>query len=147
MAGTWVTCNQGVAMVVHHHTLIIAKVLIDPKKLNCNGIQKMLSRLVEKTNMKKLFEPIAIHGKYGYTGTVGIVTSHMAFHYFETEQALHFDVYSCMEYNLNSLLGFLDSYWKIDQADVIFIERDKGPKMRNYKYKQKQLLEVRGEQK
>lgn len=128
-------------MVVHHHAIVIASVQRKPREINLSSLRAFLSNLVDEIRMEKLFEPIAVHGKYGYTGIAGIVTSHIAFHYFETEQVLHLDVYSCKEYNLNTLMEFLDDYWKIRKADVIFLERDKGPKLKQHRYEERKLTE------
>lgn len=89
--------------------------------------------------MNALFAPIAIHGKFGFTGIVGIVTSHIAFHYFDEGQVLHFDVYSCKKYDLAALMRFLDTYWRIDKADVLFVTRDEGPSVERFNYQNNKL--------
>ncbi len=127
-------------MVVHHHLIVIAKVNTAADSVNCDSLNNMLSELVKEIRMNKLFEPIVVYGKYGYTGIAGIVTSHIAFHYFENEKTLHLDVYSCKEYDLGIVMNFLDSFWNVDKADVVFIERDHGPKITEMAYVGKKLL-------
>ena len=113
-------------MIVHHQTIVVATVQRQPCDINCEDLSKFLSELVEEIKMNALFEPIVIDGKYGFTGIVGIVTSHIAFHYFDEGQTLHFDVYSCKEYDIVALINFLDQYWAISKADILFIKRDEG---------------------
>lgn len=91
--------------------------------------------------MKELFKPIAIHGKYGFTGIVGIVTSHITFHYFDEGQILHFDVYSCKEYDIKTLTKFIDKYWGIEKVDILFINRDKLFPTKSYNFLAGKLIE------
>ncbi len=126
-------------MVVHHHAIIVATVRRRPAEIRCDDLRVFLSDLVKVIGMQALFEPIAINGKYGFTGIVGIVTSHIAFHFFDSDQSLHFDVYSCKEFDLRALLEFIDRYWSIEKADVLFVKRDQGPEVDRYTYVQNSL--------
>ena len=119
-------------MVIHHHTIIVATVRKKSVEIDCGDLSLFLSKLVREIGMKELFKPIAIHGKYGFTGIVGIVTSHIAFHYFNKGQILHLDVYSCKKYNIKTLARFIDKYWGIEKADILFINRDKLFSNKNY---------------
>lgn len=121
-------------MVIHHHTIIVATVHKKSVEIDCGDLSLFLSELVKEIGMKELFKPIAIHGKYGFTGIVGIVTSHIAFHYFDEGQVLHFDVYSCKKYNIKTLTGFIDKYWGIKKADILFINRDKLFSTKSYNF-------------
>lgn len=126
-------------MVVHHQTIIVGTVRRRPEQISCEELRAFLTDLVDVIGMQALFEPIAINGKFGFTGIVGIVTSHIAFHFFESDQSLHFDVYSCKEYDLKVLLAFVDQYWDIEKADVLFVVRDQGPRIDRYVYSDKSL--------
>lgn len=128
-------------MVVHHHTIIVATVRKKSVEIDCRDLSLFLSKLVKAIGMKELFKPIAIHGKYGFTGIVGIVTSHIAFHYFDEGQILHFDVYSCKKYNIKTLIRFIDKYWGIENADILFINRDKLFSTKNYNFLVGKLIE------
>lgn len=130
-------------MIVHHQTVIVAKVKRRPEDINCDDLRTFLSDLVKEIGMQALFKPIAIDGKFGFTGIVGIVTSHIAFHFFDADQSLHFDVYSCKEYDLRELLDFIDTYWGIEKADVLFMRRDYGPEIEQYTYSHKALTKER----
>jgi len=127
------------ASIVHHQTIVVATVKRKPDEIQCKDLAKFLSDLVKEIKMNALFDPIAIHGKFGFTGIVGIVTSHIAFHYFDDGQTLHFDVYSCKKYNLRALMNFLNRYWQIEKADVLFIKRDEGPSEERFSYRDNKL--------
>lgn len=128
-------------MVIHYHTIIVARVHKKTSEINCGDLSCFLLELVKEIDMQKLFNPISIKGKYGFTGIVGIVTSHIAFHYFEKDQTLHFDVYSCKQYNLKTLIEFIDKYWGIKQADILFIDRDQLFYNKNYNFSAGKLTE------
>lgn len=128
-------------MIVHHHAIVVAKVRRVPTEISCDALRGFLSRLVTEIGMEKIFEPIAIDGKFGFTGVVGIVTSHIAFHYFDEEQSLHFDLYSCKEFDLAQVVTFVDAYWGIESADVLFLKRAAGPSVQRFKYSNGSLVE------
>jgi S-adenosylmethionine decarboxylase len=118
-------------------------VIVDrkPEEINCDDLRTFLSELVEHIKMNALFEPIAIDGKFGFTGMVGIVTSHIAFHYYDGDSSLHLDVYSCKAYDLEQLVKFINAYWRIVEGQVIFIDRDNTPSISKYSIsKEGQLL-------
>ena len=126
-------------MIVHHQAIVVATVKRKPDDIRCEDLSTFLSDLVEAIKMNALFDPIAIDGKFGFTGIVGIVTSHIAFHYFDEGQVLHFDAYSCKEYDLTVLMNCIDCYWKIEHANVLFVKRDEGPSIQRFIYKNHRL--------
>lgn len=127
-------------MIVHHHALIVATVRRLPTEINCADLRVFLSGLVKTIGMQSLFDPIAIDGKYGFTGIVGIVTSHIAFHFFDENQSLQFDVYSCKEFDLDILLKYIDEYWKIEMANILFIKRDRNLEQERFSFTQQGLV-------
>ena len=126
-------------MIVHHHAIFVATVCRSPAEIHCDDLRIFLAELVKTIGMRALFEPIALQGKYGFTGIVGIVTSHIAFHFFDADQSLHLDVYSCKEFDLPVVARFVDQYWEIKKADIVFIKRDQGPSVERYTYIENQL--------
>jgi S-adenosylmethionine/arginine decarboxylase-like enzyme len=120
--------------MVHHQAIIVATVRRQTANIQCEQLRAFLAELVDQIGMQKLFEPIAIHGKFGFTGIVGIVTSHVAFHFFDNDQSLHFDIYSCKEFDLKSALKYIDGYWGIETSTILFIKRDKGPEIDRFTY-------------
>ena len=121
-------------MIVHHQTIVVATVRRESSEICCKDLVDFMSGLVNEIEMTALFDPIAIHGKFGFTGIVGIVTSHIAFHYFDDEQTLHLDVYSCKEYNIEALMKFLNAYWDISKAEVLFLIRNEDLSEKRFVY-------------
>lgn len=129
-------------MIVHHQTIVVATVRRTMPEIDCDALKAFLSGLTDTIAMQRLFDPIAIHGKYGFTGIVGIVTSHIAFHFFDADQSLHLDVYSCKPYDLGKLLSYTDAYWRIEDAEILFIKRDEGPTVERFTYRNQSLEKV-----
>jgi len=59
-------------MIVHIKTIVVATVRRKPPEIRCGDLSAFLSKLVKVIKMQALFEPIAIHGKFGFTGIVGL---------------------------------------------------------------------------
>jgi len=57
---------------------------------------------------------------------MGIITSHVAFHYWVDEQYLQLDIYSCKEFDKHTTIKFLETFWKIDKSVSLFIDREIG---------------------
>ena len=126
-------------MVVHQHSVIDAVVARLPEHTTCAEMRAFLADLVDAIGMQRLFDPIAIDGKYGFTGIVGIVTSHIAFHYFEEDRSLHFDVYSCKAYELEKVMRHIDEFWQVEDASIVVVDRSDTTAVR-YSYKGNTLL-------
>ena len=129
-------------MIVHHHTIIVAKVNRKPAEIIKDDLYNFLDQFVTEIDMEKIFDPIIIDGKFGFTGVVGIVTSHISFHYFDEDQSLHLDIYSCKEYDFKKVLSYVDKYWKIETADIAFIKRDLLFNQKGYIYRDGKLNEM-----
>jgi S-adenosylmethionine/arginine decarboxylase-like enzyme len=127
-------------MIVHVHTIVDAIVRRTPQEVKTEELEAFLRDLVDLIGMKKLFEPIAINGKYGHTGIVGIVTSHIAFHYFDDDRSLHFDVYSCKSYDTTVVLDFLNRFWGIEKAVVHVIDREGTVSVTRLMYRDNELV-------
>jgi len=129
-------------MIVHLHTIIDAVVARKAEEIDAEDLRRFLLELVKLLDMQRLFDPIAIKGKYGFTGIVGIVTSHIAFHFFEQDQSLHLDVYSCKEYDPESVIKFVDQYWGVQSAAIHLIDRDGPVTVRRLCFRNNTLEEV-----
>lgn len=109
---------------VHHHLLVIAKCRRDPSAANLkDSLTRFLRHFIDSIEMHVLIDPVVQRGPYGFTGIAGIVTSHIAFHYFEMGQILQFDVYSCKPYDVDAVFAELERFWDIEDASAIFISR------------------------
>jgi S-adenosylmethionine/arginine decarboxylase-like enzyme len=127
-------------VIVHHHTIIVARVYKASKDIKCSDLKSFLVDLVDCLKMQPIFEPIAINGKFGFTGVIGIVTSHIAFHYYDSDQSLHLDVYSCKNYDLKQLVNQVDLFWDIIDADILFVNRGEKLSVDRYNYVQDKLI-------
>ena len=83
----------------------------DKNMNNTKYIYKLLNGLVNIIHMKKLTEPIVKNGKpylQGVSGIIMIETSHCSIHTFIKEKRINMDVYSCKDFNENSILDYLN---------------------------------------
>lgn len=111
--------------IIHHHLIYQAKV--DRKDLNeKSSIQlvQFLDDLVSVIDMQILIPPqVAFSHHKAWTGLVGIVTSHISFHFWTIEGYLQLDIYSCKRFDIPKTVTFLDNFWKSENKKVLFIER------------------------
>ncbi len=111
--------------IVHHHLIFQAAVgRNDLSEETKETLEVFLNELVTEIGMQKLFEPIVVLGRYGLTGMVGIVTSHIAFHYFLKEQCIQFDIYSCKEFDVEKTVLFLKHFWQAKEVKTLCINRE-----------------------
>jgi release factor glutamine methyltransferase len=111
--------------IIHHHLIYQARV--DRKDLNeKSSIQlvQFLNDLVSVIDMQILIPPqVAFSHQKAWTGLVGIVTSHISFHFWTIEGYLQLDIYSCKRFDIPKTVTFLDNFWKSENKKVLFIER------------------------
>jgi S-adenosylmethionine/arginine decarboxylase-like enzyme len=94
---------------------------------------------IAEVGMHVLIEPRIQLGPYGFTGVAGIVTSHIAFHYFQASRTLQFDLYSCRPYDLLKVVKALDRFWKMRHANILFLNRSDTFSLMRYEYKRGRL--------
>ena len=117
-------------MIFHKHLLVNARVK-DPIASEEKGID-FLTRLVERIDMKVIQGPFASYvdkpGNRGLTAIVMIETSHIAFHIWDEEDPslLQFDLYTCGELNLPSVLLAIGEQFKIISMDYNLFDRENG---------------------
>lgn len=113
--------------IVHHHLIIQCKVNIIPDSLKEEDLRKFMEELLEVIDMKALIKPQAkLSHQKAWTGVMGIITSHMAFHYWVDEQYLQLDIYSCKNFDKNKAINFIKKFWKAKDGRVLFINREVG---------------------
>ena len=117
-------------MLFHKHLLINAKV---EKPMKTEGqAMAFLEKLVERINMKIIKGPFASYvdkpGNRGLTAIVMIETSHIAFHIWDEEDPglIQFDLYTCGELNLPSVLLAIGEQFKIISMDYNLFDRENG---------------------
>jgi S-adenosylmethionine/arginine decarboxylase-like enzyme len=67
---------------------------------------------------------VAYSYQKAWTGLVGIVTSHISFHYWTEQNYLQLDIYSCKRFDIRKTIEFLDDFWKSKEKKILFIERE-----------------------
>lgn len=112
--------------IIHHHLIYQSKV--NRSDLNRNSgeiLERFLYDLVEQIGMQILIHPqVAFSHQKAWTGIVGIVTSHISFHYWTVEKRLQLDIYSCKEFDVSRAIHFLNSFWESEDVRTLFIERE-----------------------
>ena len=121
---------DGGSMIFHKHLLINAKV---EKPMKTEGqAMAFLEKLVERINMKIIKGPFASYvdkpGNRGLTAIVMIETSHIAFHIWDEKDPglMQFDLYTCGELNLPSVLLALGEDFNIISLDYNLFDRENG---------------------
>lgn len=111
----------------HKHLLLRAKVNAPP--LQMDNLDVMLRNLVNMIDMKILSGPhtvwCPVEGNTGWSGTVIIETSSIAFHsWIESHYpVIQLDVYSCKDFKVETVLKWL-SVFEPEQIDYKFIDRE-----------------------
>jgi S-adenosylmethionine/arginine decarboxylase-like enzyme len=117
-------------MLFHKHLLVNAKVK-DPMKSEEEAIS-FLKNLVDRINMKIIKGPFASYvdkpGNRGLTAIVMIETSHIAFHIWDEEDPglMQFDLYTCGELDLRSVLLALGKDFNIQTLEYNLFDRENG---------------------
>ena len=114
--------------LVHHHLIYQARV--SRGDLGENGEEELktfLLSLVREIDMEVLIEPrLKFSHQRAWTGLVGIVTSHIALHFWSIEQYVQLDIYSCKQFDRPKAVKFLDSFWQSRETKTLFIDREVG---------------------
>lgn len=114
--------------LVHHHLIYQAKVGRNDLQGNAEEILKnFLYDLVKEIGMQVLINPVLkFSHNFAWTGLVGIVSSHISFHYWTVEKYLQLDIYSCKEFDIKKVKNFLDKFWVASEQKILFINRESG---------------------
>lgn len=113
--------------IVHHHLLFQSRVDIAPDSLQEEDLKKMMTDLLTLLDMTCLIEPtFKLSHQKAWTGIMGIITSHIAFHYWVNEQYVQFDIYTCKQFDRQKAVDFLKNFWKGKEGKVMFIDREMG---------------------
>lgn len=114
--------------LIHHHLIYQAKVGRTDLGENAESVLKdFLYNLVNEIDMQVLIDPVfKFSHNDAWTGIIGIVTSHISFHYWTVEQYVQLDIYSCKEFDLEKAKDFLDLFWQASDQKILFINREQG---------------------
>ncbi len=114
--------------IVHHH--LIYQTNVGRKDLGADAEQKLkefLYDLLKEIDMQELIPAqFKFSHQKAWTGLLGIITSHMSFHYWTIEQYVQLDIYSCKPFDKEKTVIFLDNFWKGKDTKSLFIDREIG---------------------
>ncbi len=114
--------------IVHHH--LIYQAHVGRTDLGADAepkFREFLYSLMHAIDMEELIPPQFkfSHGD-AWTGLLGIVTSHISFHYWTIEKYVQLDIYSCKPFDKNKTVDFLNDFWKGSDVRTLFIDREMG---------------------
>jgi|SRR5680860_277439 len=114
--------------LVHHHLIYQAKVGRNDLKEDSEEILKnFLYNLVKEIDMQVLINPVLKYShNLAWTGIIGIVSSHISFHYWTVDQYVQLDIYSCKQFDVKKTKNFLDKFWTASEQKILFINRESG---------------------
>lgn len=107
-------------MKLHLHLIVDAKVKNPPR--DEATAKDWFERLVAAIDMEKLGGPWATYcddpANRGLTGQVWLTTSHSAFHFWDNtdEPFVKFDVYSCRDYEVETVMEMLKEFDMVSGA-------------------------------
>ncbi len=88
-----------------------------------------LLSIVAKVGMKPVTKPQAVYvadpGNEGLTGSINLATSHCAFHVWDNEGRLEFDLYSCKEFKPSDVIASVHEMFHIREGHYCFFDRDR----------------------
>jgi len=114
-------------LLKHHHLLFQGNVGIEPGDLHEDDLLRFFQALLNVVDMTCLIQPqVKLSQHNAWTGIIGIITSHIAFHYWVDEQYLQLDIYSCKEFDRFRTIAFLETFWKMSSSTSLFIDREIG---------------------
>lgn len=114
--------------LLHTHLIYQAEVNND-LLMKTNGLEGILEdflqELIDEIDMKCLILPQVKNSHLdAWTGLVGIVTSHIAFHYWVKEKYVQLDIYSCKNFDHLKAIEFINKFWQASSVKAIHIIRN-----------------------
>jgi S-adenosylmethionine/arginine decarboxylase-like enzyme len=83
--------------------------------------------LLEVIDMKCLIPAtLKFSHQKAWTGIVGVITSHVAFHFWTVEKYVQLDIYSCKKFDRKKAIKFLNEFWKASDVKALFVDRELG---------------------
>ncbi len=112
----------------HLHLLVKGYISVPPKEEA--HLNEFFKKLVEKVRMVVVAGPTSVYisepGNEGITGTVTLATSHASIHVWDAERPamFQFDLYSCSCFTAEEVLEELDSWFGLQSANWIMLDRN-----------------------
>lgn len=117
------------------HTHLLIKAFIKQPPMEVEPFNVWLKKLVELVGMQVLFGPTSVFcsdlENEGITGVIGLTTSHASFHcwHLAPRPFFQFDLYSCKDFDVDTVINFLHESFVIDECDYILIDRNEELKV------------------
>lgn len=101
----------------------------NPEKIrDGSNIENFAKELVEKIDMVAYGAALVIHfgedDKAGYTLVQLIETSNICGHFSEERNSAYLDIFSCKEYNQDTVLEVVNKYFEPEHIHSRYLERD-----------------------
>lgn len=114
--------------IIHHH--LIYQATVGKQNLDASSgkeLEQFLYDLLKKIDMECLIPAqLKFSHQKAWTGIVGIITSHIAFHFWTIEKYVQLDIYSCKAFDRGKAVRFLNDFWQASNVKTIFIDREVG---------------------
>ncbi len=111
--------------IVHHHLIYQASVGKYFGKNSEEDLRRFLYDLLGVVNMECLIPAqLKFSHQKAWTGIIGIVTSHISFHYWTVEKNIQLDIYSCKEFDRKEAINFINDFWDSRDVKTLFVDRD-----------------------
>ena len=112
--------------IIHQHNLIkLIKPLKFTSEKHVNDWLTYLTKYVLK--MQICFPARAIYidipGNEGFTGQIGLVTSHMSIHTWDKDDYSQIDIYSCACYNMEEVIDYINT--TLQPEKILSVEFDR----------------------
>ena len=115
-------------LLVHKHLIIRAEVYRPP--MDENFLTGWLNEFIEKIGMKVMMGPYVKYsnmvGNRGITGAAIIETSHIVMHIWDevSPALMQFDVYSCGEFDPETICNKIDEDFAVHKIEYKFLDRE-----------------------
>jgi S-adenosylmethionine/arginine decarboxylase-like enzyme len=115
-------------LLVHKHLIVRAEVYRPP--MDEKFLTSWLNQFIEKIGMKVMMGPYVKYsnmvGNRGITGAAIIETSHIVMHIWDevSPALMQFDVYSCGEFNPETICNKIDEDFTVHKIEYKFIDRE-----------------------
>ena len=119
-------------LLVHKHLIVRAEAVNPPMEIP--HLTDWLHNFIDFINMKVLMGPYVVYhdvpGNRGITGAAIIETSHIVMHVWDevSPALMQFDVYSCGEFDAETICKKIQKDFNIVKIDYKFLDRETGLK-------------------
>ena len=115
-------------LLVHKHLIVRAEVYRPP--MDEKFLTNWLNKFIEKIGMKVMMGPYVKYsnmvGNRGITGAAIIETSHIVMHIWDevSPALMQFDVYSCGEFDPETICNKIDEDFAVHKIEYKFLDRE-----------------------